>query len=406
MIKFGYINEIKDNTRRTKIQKNKKVKKSSLHSPPKKIKNEQNNNKKKDNLIDTTYINAFNGSKRELIKKINSFEINNNKQKNTNLKINNKENIINNYNIRINNNIIIKKNKRKKKKFIHNNSNKKNNLNILSTKGIEKNDNENNNFNLININLKNKKHFTPKNSNYILNNYTFDEAIKYDLRGVIVIFYIFLLSKQEAFHAFLYKSPLEVFQLRFCLFIFIFSSDLALNAFFYLDDKISKKYKYAQSLFLFTFNNNMTIIFLSTFIGFILMTFFTNLSNSSNTIRDVFLKEEEKIKIDKEYIVTANKKKEIYEKIENILKKYKIKIIILIIIESLLMIFFWYYVTAFCHIYSSTQISWLLDSLLTILSRIFIQVLISFAFAKLYRMAVESNIKCLYKVVIFFYCFA
>ena len=109
----------------------------------------------------------------------------------------------------------------------------------------------------------------------ILNNYTFEEAIKYDMRSICAIFYIFLLSKQAAFHAFLYRSPLESFHLRFCLLIFIISSDLALNAFFYLDDKISKKYQEAPNLFLFAFNNNITIILLSTLIGFIFMTLFT-----------------------------------------------------------------------------------------------------------------------------------
>ena len=86
------------------------------------------------------------------------------------------------------------------------------------------------------------------------------------MRSICLIFYIFLLSKQAAFHAFLFKSPLETFQIRFCLLLFIISSDLALNAIFYLDDKISKKYRSVQNLFLFTFNNNINIILISNFI--------------------------------------------------------------------------------------------------------------------------------------------
>ena len=239
----------------------------------------------------------------------------------------------------------------------------------------------------------------------ILNNYTYEEAIKYDMRSVCAIFYIFLLSKQAIFHAFLYKSPLELYQLRVCLLLFIISSDLALNAIFYLDDKISKKYKYVQNLFLFTFNNNLTIILLSTLIGFIFMTLFTNLSNSINNIRDIFRKEEEKIKKNKHYIISEKRKKEIFNEIELILKKYKLKVIILITLEILLILFFWYYVTAFCHVYSRTQLSWILDSSLSILSRLVIELLLSLGFAKLYRIAVEANIKCLYNIVLFFYCF-
>ena len=225
------------------------------------------------------------------------------------------------------------------------------------------------------------------------------------MRSICAIFYIFLLSNQVSFHSFLFKSPLEPIFLRLCLFIFIISCDLALNAFFYLDDKISKKYKYTKNLFLFTFNNNITIILLSTFIGFVFLTLFTNLSNLTNKIRNVFRKEEEKIKKDKKYIVTNKSKEEVIKEIGNILKKQKIKIIILITFEVSLILFFWYYVTAFCHIYSKTQLSWLFDSFLSILSRVIIEFLISLGFAKLYRIAVEANSSTLYKIFIFFYCF-
>ena len=284
------------------------------------------------------------------------------------------------------------------------------NINILETQVLEKSKEEENNnnvinLNLININLNNPKEYTPKNSMHILNNYTFEEAIQYDMRSICAIFFIFLLSKEPLSHAFLFKSPLEMFPLRLCLLIFIISSDLALNALFYFDDKISEKYKYAQNLFLFTFNSNITIILLSTLIGFIFMTLFTNLSNSSNAIREVFLEEEEKIKKNKKYQVSDRRKEEILEEIKIILKKHKIKVIILIIVEISLMLFFWYYVTAFCHVYVSTQLSWLLDSLLSMLSRLVIILFLCLGFAKLYRMAVEANIHCIYKFVLFFYSF-
>ena len=69
------------------------------------------------------------------------------------------------------------------------------------------------------------------------------------------------------------------------------------------------------------------------------------------------------------------------------------------------MIFFWYYVTIFCHIYPSTQISWLLDSLLSMLSRMIIDLLICLLLAKLYRIGVDSNFKGIYKIALFFYDF-
>ena len=168
---------------------------------------------------------------------------------------------------------------------------------------------------------------------------------------------------------------------------------------------MTEKYRYAKNIFLFALSKNITIILLSTFIGFILLTLFTKLSNSTNAIRDIFRKEEEKMKHNKKYIVNEQRKKEIQKEIGKILNNYKIKVYIFIIIEILLMLFYWYYVTIFCHVYNNTQKSWILDSFLAMLSRIIIDFLLCLGFAKLYRIAVESNIHALYKISLFFYSF-
>ena len=373
------------------------------------------------NKNDVLNMNRKNNKKTNMNKNVNSPPKNNNLKIKGNSSIRNikqPENELIKINESINNTKIKKKKMKKLKPKILKNSKK---INLFPTQINEKestmkefndrNISDNNeiknkyNYNLININLKEAKEYIPKSSSVFLNNYTFEEAIKYDMRSICVIFYIFLLSKQVLCHTFLYRSFLESFILRLCLLAFIISSDLALNAFFYLDDKISKKYKYMKNLFLFTFNNNITIVLLSTFIGFIFMTLFTNLSNLTNDVRDIFKKEEEKMKKIKKFKINENTKKEIFNQIEIILKRHRIKIIILFTIEILLMLFFWYYVTAFCHVFSSTQISWILDSLLSMLSRLIIELLLSLGFAKLYQISIESNAHCIYKFVLFFYSF-
>ena len=135
------------------------------------------------------------------------------------------------------------------------------------------------------------------------------------------------------------------------------------------------------------------------------MALFKNLSNSTVQLRNVFRKEEEKLIKNKKYKVTAKKKREILNEIESILKCLKIKIFIFISFEFLLILFFWYYVTIFCHVYASTQYSWLFDSFLSILSRAFFDFLVPFLMAKVYRISVESEIHCIYKVVLFYYSY-
>ena len=284
--------------------------------------------------------------------------------------------------------------KRKIRKTKKKNTNKKNKS--------ENNDDDKNDFGIIKMNL-NDINYYPKDSNQSLHNYTFDEAIKYDKRNIFRIAYIYLLSKQIIFKTFFQKSPLELFSLSFILFIFMFSSDLALNALFYFNDNISKKYTYAKNLFLFTFSNNITIIIYSTLLSHFLITLLSKLTNSSNAIRNVFLNVEQKIKTNKKYKINEQMKLNIKEQVLNILKYLKIKIIILFLLETILFLSFWYFVTAFCHVYSSTQMSWLLDSFLSILSRFFIELLFAFFFGKLYQISVVSNIKTIYNVIICIY---
>ena len=123
------------------------------------------------------------------------------------------------------------KNSPKNKKY---SSKKSQNITALPIQSVQEASNEKENkinlntFTLINmdINLSRNKKYIPPDSNIILNNYTFKQTVKYDKRETCVVFYIFALSKQIIFHTFLYRSPIELFPLRLCLFIFTISSDL------------------------------------------------------------------------------------------------------------------------------------------------------------------------------------
>ena len=106
---------------------------------------------------------------------------------------------------------------------------------------------------LIFINAKNTDTYVPKNSNYNLNNYNYEEAIQYENRTFGKIFFIYLMSKESILNTFYYKQPLELMPLRILIFIFSNSCDIALNCLFYLSDNISDKYHYeGKSAILFS----------------------------------------------------------------------------------------------------------------------------------------------------------
>ena len=272
-------------------------------------------------------------------------------------------------------------------------------------KAIEKKNNKDNEEHLILINAYNDTNsYTPPNSNYNLDNYNYEEAIKYEKRSYPRIFFIFLMNTEKILNTFVYKQPLELKPLRICMFLFNISSDIALNAFFYLSDNISEKYHYKGSNhFLFSLTNNIAISVASASIGFILIFFFQNLVQSTNKIKKLFKNEEALMKQNKEYKVDEGKKNEIKKKIKDILKCLKIKIIIFFVIEFILMLFFLYYSTVFCQVYKSTQISWIYDIIISFLFSFLVSLVVSLVFSFIYYIAYKKRIKVLYNITILVY---
>ena len=262
-------------------------------------------------------------------------------------------------------------------------------------------------INLININVKelNKGIYIPNESKHILNIYEFEEALKYDKRGIFSLYYIFLISKQVIMHAFFYKSKIEPFPLRLSILKFIFGSDLAMNAIFYTDDKISELHRSGKSLVAFALTNNIVAIIIALLIGYCFLILLSNINNTENQLRKIFRNEENKIKNNKKYEVSILRKKEIILEVKKIIKKFKIKVIIFYIIEFSFMLFFWFYATVFCYVYNMTQISWLINTIFTIFIRIIIDLLVNLLFSSLYKVSVNFKSNRLFSIIIFIYCF-
>ena len=80
-------------------------------------------------------------------------------------------------------------------------------------------------------------------SDYISDNFDYNEAIMYKNRAYCRIYFIILIGKEIFFN-----PPLEFKPIRFAIFIFNFACDQALNALFYLSGNISDKYHYEVSI--------------------------------------------------------------------------------------------------------------------------------------------------------------
>ena len=257
------------------------------------------------------------------------------------------------------------------------------------------------NFPLILINANNNGDYSPVESDYELDNYDYDEAIIYDKRQYFRVFFIYLISKDQLLNLIFVNPPLELKPLRIAIFIYNYIIDLSLNALFYLSDSISDSYHYKGAYkLLFTLINNWIISLSSTLVSFILLFFLESLTNSSDKLKDLFTKQEELLKNNKEYKVSEETKLEIQKNIDRILKCLKIKITAFFIIEFLFNLFFYYYIIAFCHVYKNTQISWLLDCVSSYILSFLITIALSFIYSLLYKLSLKFKNKILYKLMI------
>ena len=254
---------------------------------------------------------------------------------------------------------------------------------------------------LTNTKLK-KVNYNINESKYNLEIYNFENAILYDKRNFWRLYYISLLSKERFLNTFFLKSPLEIKSLRISLFIFNYSCDLALNSFFYSNQKISDKYHYnGNNLRLFILVNNITISLFSTIVSILIIKFLSVLTQSKRRINKFF--NEIKNKSNQNELKYKDGIKIYIERVYKIMNILKIKIVCYIVFEFSILLFFFYYVTGFCIVYQKTQIDWLLDSITSILLSILFKLLYSFFIAILYIISLKKKSKLLFKIALFLY---
>ena len=243
----------------------------------------------------------------------------------------------------------------------------------------------------------------PLESNYILNNYEYETAIKYETRTFWRVLYIVMISKDNILNTFILRSPLESKPLQICLLIFSYTCDLALNTLFYFSDNISDKYHYTgKYLFWYTLFNNILISLISTVLSLILGGILNLLAESKDNLEDEFKEEEKKLREDPNYKVSEERKSEIMHKIDKELKKLKVKMIFFVIVDFIILLFFFYFVTAFCEIYKNTQTSWISDAIMSIIISFPIELAIALAITIVYFLSIKYKWKRLYKLAMFF----
>ena len=210
-------------------------------------------------------------------------------------------------------------------------------LNIVNTKNdLEKNEN-------------NDKISFQKLDPYELNKLEYIDALLLDKRIFLTTYLSFMKREQLVWFTFISWNDYNIFYIKISRFLILLTTQMTMNALLFADKTIHKLYLNYNT---YNFGQSLPGIIYS-----ILITHALEILLCFLSMTDIHIYE----------IKSMKKSEQTADRINNILKNIRIKLIIFFALGSLLFIFYWYCVSAFCAVYQKTQGFLILNSFLSFL---------------------------------------
>ena len=184
-----------------------------------------------------------------------------------------------------------------------------------------------------------------KFDDFELNDMEYEDAAKHDKRSLIRIYYSLLKREHKILFTFFIHNDYNLFYIKIWRFVFLFASDMAMNALFFTDETMHKLYlTYGK----YDFVQQVPQIVYSTVISQILEVFICYLSLTDTPFYEI-----KALELIKENI----------EQIKKIIKCINTKLIV-------------FYIFNFCLVYENTQAAYLKDCLISFLLSIILPFII------------------------------
>ena len=177
-------------------------------------------------------------------------------------------------------------------------------------------------------------------SDFELKELEYEEALKYDKRTFIQIYYANLKRENIILFTFFQCNDYNLLYIKIARFIFLLATDMAMNIFFFSDESMHKLFlSYGK----YDFIQQIPQIVYTIIVSQILEIFLCYL-----TMTDKYIYHLKNIRIKKEIII--------------IFKCINIKIIIFFVFNLIMFSFYWYSVASFCAVYRNSQTIFLKDT--------------------------------------------
>ena len=215
-----------------------------------------------------------------------------------------------------------------------------------------------------------------------VDNVPFDVAVIRDRRKVIVHFWEVLKDKEPFLRSIFTQSKTELISVNISVYIFSLNLDFTLNAAFYTDDVMSKRYNGELN-----FISNILRSVYSCLVGTIIL-YVINAFSTYYPLLDTI-------------IVEGKNYERSFILVRHFLRILKLKLSFLFTIEICCTILFWFYTSSFCAVYPNSQIEWFKGGWSSFAISLITSFSISIGLCLLRVLALTSKSKGIYNTVLF-----
>lgn len=221
-----------------------------------------------------------------------------------------------------------------------------------------------------------------------LNKLDYEDAKIYDNRSIFAFYCNILINTLSFTSSCSSLSPLEPVQIRLIGLLLILTFYIVINALFYDEEYVSKRYNFKETGFMYIIRNELEKSVYASIctcvVGFLI--------DYATSFRKRFEKIFNEKRTEREYIQQSSEA----------IKKMKIRIWIFYVDVLILMLMFWYYVSAFCSVYQNNKAPLLEGCLITFFFCTIWQIVLAFLITLIRYIGLKCNISCLYTLSTYF----
>ena len=219
---------------------------------------------------------------------------------------------------------------------------------------------------------------------YELNNLEYDEACEFDNRGFCKTYWSVLLREHLVLFTFFTCYDYNLFYIKIERFFVLICTQMTINGLFFIHESMHRKYTQGEDLNFIEKIPQLLFTLIGAHIIEVILCFFS--------MTDVHVYE----------IKSLPKEEKNSEKLLKIMDRMKRKLVWFFFITFLLFLFYWYFISAFCAVYQNTQIIFLRDSGISILTS-FLDPFVIYGVTTILRLislslCCKKKLGCIYKL--------